>query len=82
MLEGTGDAALEDIARTQAADHIAAEPHVAARRLEHAGNDIEQSRLAGTVRADQRDDLAGLDVERHVVDRGEPAELAAHRLER
>ena len=38
------------------------------------GDDVEQRGLAGAVRADEADDLAGADRERHVVERGDAAE--------
>ena len=42
-----------------------------------AGDDVEDRRLAGAVRADEPEDLARVDVERHVVERGDATE--AHR---
>ena len=44
---------------------------------EHAGDQVEGGALAGAVRADQRDDLAGLDVEGDIVDGDHAAELLA-----
>ena len=40
-----------------------------------AGDDAQQRGLAGTGRAEQRDEFAGLDLEAHVVERGEAAEF-------
>ena len=42
--------------------------HGAARRLEQRRQHLDRRRLAGAVRAEEREDLAGLDLERHVVD--------------
>src|SRR6185437_13975427 len=38
---------------------------------DQAADDVEQRRLAATRRADDGDEFAGADVERHVVDRGD-----------
>ena len=43
----------------------------------HAGQDLDQRRLAGAVVADQRHDLAGMDVEIDVGQRRDGAELLA-----
>ena len=48
---------------------------------QHAGDQVEGRALAGAVGADQRDDLAGLDVERHIVDGDHAAELLARALD-
>jgi hypothetical protein len=37
-----------------------------------------EHRFAGTVRTDQRDDLARVDLQRHLVDRHQAAEAARH----
>ena len=39
-----------------------------------AGQDLDQGRLAGAVMAEQADDLAGMEIDRHVVDRLDAAE--------
>ena len=44
-------------------------------RRGEAGDDVEDRRLARAVRADEPDDLAGLDREAHAVDRDDAAEL-------
>src|SRR6185437_13422039 len=36
-------------------------------RIENAGENLERRRLAGAVRADERDAFAGLDAQRHAV---------------
>ena len=46
---------------------------------ERAGDQVEHRALAGAVRADQAEDLAGLDRERQVVDGDQAAELLARR---
>ena len=46
-------------------------------RGEHAGDQVEGRALAGAIGADQRDDLAGLDFERDVIDGDYAAELLA-----
>jgi hypothetical protein len=43
-------------------------------RFIEAGDAIEYRGLAGAVRADQGGDVVAANIERHVVDRGEPAE--------
>ena len=47
-----------------------------------ARDDVEGGRLAGPVRADQSDDLAGVEREREVVEREDAAESARDLLER
>src|SRR5271157_291114 len=47
--------------------------HAAGRRL-HARDDLDHRGLAGAVVADQRDDLAGVDVEAEILDRDHAAE--------
>ena len=47
---------------------LLADPHAAARRLEHARDDPRERRLPGAARPDDRDVLAGRDVEVHVVE--------------
>ena len=80
VLEGARHAALRDLARGQAVDALAAQRHLAARGRQHAGDEVEGGRLAGAVRADQAEDLAGAHLEADVVDRHQAAELLAHRL--
>ena len=50
------------------------EPHGTPHRVDGAGNGVEQRRLPGPVRADQADDAAGGDTQRHVVERPQPPE--------
>ena len=56
-----------------------------ARRREHAGDEIEGGGLAGAVRPDQCEDLAGKQFKPEIFDRGQAAEVlgqAADRYER
>src|SRR6266550_6716485 len=55
-------------------DASALELHGSSFGREKPGDDVEQRRLAGAVRADQRGDRSLLDIERRAVDRAEPAE--------
>ena len=55
--------------RRQLGDVLTVEDHLAGPRLRAAANDLHQRRLAGTVGADQRDDLARLHGQAHVVQR-------------
>ena len=80
VLEGARDAQPRDGARALAADGLAAPVHRAARQRQHAGDQVEERGLAGAVGADQRDDVAAVQVEADVVDGHQPAELLAHRL--
>jgi ABC-type branched-subunit amino acid transport system ATPase component len=54
---------------------IAVEEHETRRRLVHAGEHVEERRLAGAVRPDEADDRGARHVEGHIVDRDEAAEL-------
>src|SRR6201986_659803 len=60
------------------------QPDLAGGRLDYPGEQIDQRRLAGAVRSDQRLPGAGLKRERHVVGRDQGAEMTheAARLER
>ena len=60
--------------RRKSADVSPLKKHAPRRRSELPGEEIEQRRLAGAVRADDADELALRDVEGHVVDREQPAE--------
>ena len=62
-----------------------ADVEATAGRLEHAGHDLDQGRLAGAVVADQADDLVGADLEIDVPERDHVAErhvdvLHPHRM--
>ena len=67
-------------------DQPVADVEAAAGRLEHAGDDLDQGRLAGAVVADQPDDLVGADLEVDVLERDHVAErhvdvLHPHRMD-
>ena len=47
----------------QPVHRLAADEDLAAGRLDHAGEDLDQRRLAGAVVADQADHLAAVDVQ-------------------
>ena len=63
VLEGTSDAELRDGIRRNAAEIAAVELHRTGGRGVDAGDAVERRRLTGTVRADQGDDLAAVDLE-------------------
>src|SRR5437588_63400 len=63
-----------DLLRPLARDVLLVEQELAAGGLVEPGEDVEEGRLAGPVRADDRDDRALRDVERHAVDGDEAAE--------
>ena len=69
--------------RRQAGDVVAIEPDRAGARLQRAGEQVDQGRLAGAVRADQRVAGAELDLERDLVGGNDAAEALdeAARLE-
>jgi hypothetical protein len=52
---------------------FAGDRDAAAIAAEQSADHIEQGRLAAARRADDREELAGSDIERDVVDRGDPA---------
>ncbi len=67
-----------DPVRRAALDRLPEEADRAPLGAEEARDDVEQGRLAGPVRADQRRDRACGDVERRCVDRAQAAEAACH----
>ena len=69
-----------DRVRRLAGDVLAEEHDRPGRRLVDAGEHVEERRLAGAVRPDQRDHLAARHGEVDVVHRDEAAELLAHVL--
>ena len=71
----------DEAVRTSAVDRLAGKAHVAAVSALEAGHDVEERRLPGTVRPDQRGDRPRGDVERRVVDgadAGEPLRHSVH----
>ena len=67
LLERAGDAEAVDAVGPQAPERPAFEPHVALVRRLEAGDQLEQRGLAGPVRPDDPEDLAGLGPERDPV---------------
>ncbi len=63
VLEGAAQAQPGEVARGLAGHGLAHQAHGAAGGVVHAGDHVEEGALAGTVGADQRVHLAGLDVE-------------------
>ena len=68
VLEGARQAARRELVGRQAGHVLAVEVDRAAARRVDAGDDVEQRGLAGAVRADDREDLAGVDGEAHAID--------------
>ncbi len=84
-LERAADAEAPDRIRRQADDLVAGEGHRACVGRELAADDVEASRFAGAVRADQRQHLAGGEVEGDAVDGADAAERfgrSSHREQR
>src|SRR5206468_2675810 len=77
-----GDAAARQLVRRTSRDVLAGEGHRARRRVELAGEDVEERRLPGPVWADDRAALARSHAERHAVERLHPSELAAEVVRR
>src|SRR5260370_26413593 len=73
-LDGTADATTPEIARTFAGDLVAIEKNRAGAGFQLAVEHVEAGRLASAVRADQRQQLARVQVEGNVVDRLDAAE--------
>src|SRR5207302_3138692 len=74
VLKSPRDSPTRNLVRLEARDIATVEHDASARRLEETSHVVEQSGLAGAVGADQRENLATLDVETHVVHRDETAE--------
>ncbi len=81
VLEGPPDAEPADHIRLEPGDVMAVEQDTPGGRLHHAGNGVDEGRLAGAVGADQAADLAGLDVERQLGDGGDTTEADRHASE-
>ena len=82
FLVDDADAGGMAVARLVEDDRRAAMADDAAVRLEHAFEDAHHRRLAGAVLADQRQQLAGAERQRHVVQRLHDAEPLRDMLER
>src|SRR6266550_4110883 len=63
VLEGTRNTLLDNPVRLQSGNVLACEQHLAAIRLDEAGDKIEERRLARAVRPDDGDDRSRHDVE-------------------
>ena len=75
VLVDGGDAEFEHVARRARLDFLALEKIGPLVRRVHAGKDLDQGRLSGAVVAEKADDLDGVDVERDVFERDDPAEI-------
>src|SRR5262249_53665938 len=73
VLERPRNAASGDAMSRKAGDVDTGKPHLSARGLHHAGDDIEERRLASTVGSDEADDLAVGNRKVDVAERGQPA---------
>ena len=80
VLERARDAAPDDPVGRRSQQAAPLEDDLPAVRPVQTGNQVEQRRLAGAVRADQPDDLTLTDVERDVVDRDDAPEPPRHVL--
>ena len=67
------DAEIADPVRFQSADAFVAQHDAALRRAQHAGDGADERGLAGAVGADDRDDRALRDFNRHAVERADVA---------
>ena len=75
MLEGpSADPALRDPVRWQAGDVDAIVMDASGRQRQHAGDQVEDRRLAGPVRTDQAADLSGRERQADAVDGADAAE--------
>ena len=74
VLEGACDAERGDLVRLGAGDLAVLEDDAAGRRRKDAGDPVEERGLPGAVRTDEGEDLALLDVERHIVHGHQAAE--------
>ena len=72
---------LRDVVALLSDDRLAVEANVARRRVIDAGDHVEDGGLARAVRADEPHDLAGIDVDRDVVEGGDATELHRHAFE-
>src|ERR1700736_3020394 len=75
VLKGPGDASTCDLMTLDAAQPYAVEGYGSRAGTVDAGDRVEAGRLACAVGADQPEDLAAPDVERHRIECDEPAEL-------
>ena len=76
-LEGAADAVARADVRLRVRDVLAVDEHLTRAGVLQAGDHVEERGLAGAVGTDQRGDVPGPHVDRHVVEHLQPAE--AHR---
>jgi hypothetical protein len=81
VLERAGEPEPGDLVRRKPGDVVLAKADRAAAAIE-AADAVEHRRLAGAVRADQRQKLARGGRERHVVEHDQPAEPQGEALDR
>ena len=74
-LERPGDAAAIDLIGGEPRDVLALEPHLPARWPQHAGDAVEERRLAGAVRPDDAEQISRLHVDAHLTQRRDPEEV-------
>src|ERR1700737_872247 len=77
VLEGAGNAVARDAVRGLANQLAAAQPNRSRRRPQHAGDQVEDGRLGGAVWPYQADDLALVDVDIEMINRGQAAKAAS-----
>ncbi len=75
VLEGTGDTESRDFMGRQMRDRLAFEDDLPGTQPVEVADEVEDGRLAGAVRSDQREDLMRQDLEGHIVHGLEAAEL-------
>ena len=80
VLEGAADAVLDDLVGRQAGELVPVEHDAPGRGHVHTREHVEERRLAGSVRPDERDDRPAWDREVDIVRRHEPTELLADAL--
>src|SRR5262245_19468147 len=66
VLEGPGDAGSRHLVGVQPGDITVAEQYATSRRSDDAGDEVDDGRLAGTVRSNQAGDTAGDHVHRQL----------------
>src|SRR5262249_48381227 len=81
QLEGAANAAAADLVGGKSVDAVTGEGDRTAVGRGHAGDDVEQRGLAGTVGADDCEDRALRHAKAHIVDRKQPAKALADRVD-
>ena len=80
VLKGPRDAPPGDLVRRHPRDVLVAEDEPAMARLVDPAHQVEDRRLAGAVGADDREHLARLDLEAHILQRLDASEVDAEAL--